>query len=288
MTKLSLWKLTPAPTHSSSSSELLEPVNLPASASTLNRASHLLPGGVYTTFRTYEGLKTLSLDHHYRRLEESAALLDSPVTLDRPHLRLALRRALRHFSNGEARVRLTLDLEQQPGEIYLALEPLESPTQQDYQHGVSVVTCRSQRRNPSAKYTAFIAQADAIRQGLPAGAHECLMVGENGLLLEGLSSNFFAIIDGVAWTARESVLSGITRSLVIQAAQRIGVELNLQAVAYNRIPELQEAFLTSATRAVLPVRQIDATLVGSGVPGPLTRQLGEAYQQEIDRWLEEV
>jgi branched-chain amino acid aminotransferase len=114
------------------------------------------------------------------------------------------------------------------------------------------------------------------------------MVGENGLLLEGLSSNFFAIIDGVAWTARESVLSGITRSLVIQAAQRIGVELNLQAVAYNRIPELQEAFLTSATRAVLPVRQIDATLVGSGVPGPLTRQLGEAYQQEIDRWLEEV
>jgi branched-chain amino acid aminotransferase len=283
MAKFQLWKIIP-----SQSYPPLEPVVLPQMPENLNQASYLLPGGCYTTFRTYQGARVLSLDDHLRRLEESAALLGRPVSLDRHLVRRSLRAALEHFNNGEARLRLTLDLEQQPGTLYLALEMLQLPSPQDYREGVRAATCRSHRQNPEAKYTAFITVAESIRSQLPASFHECLLVDGRGRILEGLSSNFFAVQEGQLFTAPDAILSGITRALVLKTATSLGLPVRMEAVTAADIPDLQEAFLTSATRAVLPVRQIDDQVVGGGRPGNVTRLLAEAYQAEVERLLEVV
>jgi branched-chain amino acid aminotransferase len=269
----------------------LEPVDppsgLPPEAS-LNAVSRHLPGGVYTTFRTYQSSRALALEDHLARLEESALLLGRPLQVDRAQVRGGLREAVRRFNDGDVRLRLMVDLEDQPGRIFILLEPLVSPSLDDYDRGVSTVTCRQQRDNPQAKQTAFISVAESIRKELPPGVHEGLIVNPQGVILEGLSSNFFAVINGRLHTAGEAVLSGITRQVVLEAAANRGMKVSLEGINVTDIPRLDEAFITSSTRGVLPVRRIDNRTVGLGMVGPVTISLGSEVRRLIHRRLEEI
>lgn len=267
----------------------LAPLALPRPVETLDEASSFLPGGAYTTFRTYEGTKALCLDEHFRRLENTARLADSPVQFNQEAIRQALRRILAQPSPTlDRRFRLTLDLEDCPGVVYIASEPLSSLPESAYQRGVWVITSDLQRQLPQAKLTRFIARAAPVRRSLPAGVHEAIMVAPDGRLLEGLSSNFFAVKNGELWTAQEGVLAGVTRSLVLECAQRLGIITRGEAARLADLPTLEEAFITSSSRGVLPVRRIDQYEIGNGQPGNFTRKLMRAYQDCIEERIEPV
>jgi branched-chain amino acid aminotransferase len=262
---------------------------LPASVRGLDDTSRLLPGGAYTTFRTYNRTRALHLTAHLNRLEETAALAGIPVRLEHAPLRKALANGIEIFpAEGELRMRLILDLEQIPGDLYLSVETLAVPPDAAYLHGVQVITCDLQRALPRAKLTRFIAKADPLRKGLPAGVNEAVMVNKDGLLLEGLSSNFFAVLDGEIWTAGEGVLEGITRTLVIEAAQKSGVSLHLQSPSVNDLQRFQEAFITSSGRGLLPVCKIDDAQIGSGSPGQITQRLMVLFSERILADLEPI
>jgi len=247
-----------------------------------------LPGGVYTTLRTYDQDYLLPLEDHIRRLEESAALVDCPVHLEKAEILVIIRQALQVFRQGmgkaDVRIRLSVDLENEPGALYLGLEPLSTPTEQDYQFGVKVVTRRLQRENPRAKQTAFIHTADKVRKAIPADVNEALLVDESGAVLEGLSSNFFAVKQGELWTASEGVLSGITRQLVLDAAHQAELIIHLGSVQIAELAALEEAFITSASRSVLPIRQIDGDRLPAS-PGPLTQMISRLYWERIRQQL---
>lgn len=275
--ELQVWKLG-----SQSGPLKLELLKLPPGAATLDAASRLLPGGAYTTLRTYAGRKALHFRDHVQRLEETARLAGQPQRLDEDHLRQALRRLLADWpADQEARLRLTLDLEQTPGEIYISLEPLVTPLPQAYQQGVRVVTTHLQRQLPKAKLTRFIDRSAPLRRALPSEVNEAIMLDAEGRLLEGLSSNFFAVLEGVLWTAEQEVLSGITRALALECARGAGLPLRLEAPHLEDLPRFQEAFITSASRGVLPVRQVDQTVIGVACPGPLTFRLMEDFSASL-------
>jgi branched-chain amino acid aminotransferase len=256
--------------------------------STLDEISARLPSGVYTTLRTFEQNRVLPLEPQFIRLEESAALMDTPVTLDRSYLRAALREAVQLYQSQEKRIRLTLDLEDHPGTIYISMEPLTTPGPVAYKNGVITVTRMGERQNPKAKYTSFLSFAEKIRDQIPENVNEVLLVGSKGQILEGLSSNFFAIRQGEIWTEDQNVLSGIVRSTVLEEAWDAGIPVHLVAIQISELVSLEEAFLTSASRSVLPIQKIDGQIVGMGKPGPITQKLMEDYQQRIQGQLQEL
>lgn len=289
MSNVAIWKMT------ASDPARLEEVRLSPEPVSLNAASRLLPGGVYTTFRTFDGHKMLPLEDHIHRLEESAALVNATLRLDIRQIHRALHQAVSgfpqaesEFPQGEKRVRLTLDLEKVHGDLYITLEPLQVPSAQDYEQGVRAITCASHRDNPKAKQTSFISIAEDLRRILPPDVNEGLLVDANGRILEGLSSNFFAIQDGVIWTAEEGVLAGITRATLLKIAGRLGLPVRLEGLPHAALANLQEALITSASRLVLPVTRVDATVIGSGAPGPLTLRLMQAFAEEIQADLVEI
>lgn len=250
----------------------------------LDQASRLIPDGVYTTFRTFDKLKVLDLDGHFDRLEESARILGREIVLNREVLRRNLRELLKNFPGNEARVRIHVPLatnEFKEIVVYIFLENLVVPALQDYQEGVRVITVRMHRENPFAKSTDFIRTADEIRQNLPAGVNEAIMVDENGRMLEGLSSNFFAIKNGVVYTDDQHVLAGITRKQVIEIIQEFGIPIHWEGFPYSEINHLDEAFITSTSRGVLPVRQIDHQVVGKGTVGDITKLIMERYDIKV-------
>jgi branched-chain amino acid aminotransferase len=247
----------------------------------LNTASRLLPKGVYTTFRTYEGNKLLPLEHHLTRLESSAALLGEKIHLDEKLIHEAVKEALKEYQPLDTRIRLTVGLEDIQEELFISIEPLVSPSQKDYQMGVKTVTFHLHREIPEAKQTSFISIAEQIRKRLPAGCHEGLLVDEQGYILEGLSSNFFFVRQQTLFTAPSGVLSGITRSLVLAAAHSQGIPVIFQAAKLIEILTFEEAFITSSTRSILPVVKINNHIIGNGDIGPFTKILSRAYWNEI-------
>jgi hypothetical protein len=108
------------------------------------------------------------------------------------------------------------------------------------------------------------------------------MLAEDGAVLEGLSSNFYGVLAGVLRTEQERVLPGVTRSLVIELA--VGL-LPMAPVPVRReeLPELQEAFLTSVSRGIVPVVRIDDVVVGGGHPGPATQELMRRLAERVEQ-----
>ncbi|GAP10850.1 branched-chain amino acid aminotransferase [Bellilinea caldifistulae] len=269
----------------------LKPVFEGIDLRSLDQANRLIPDGVYTTFRTYDKFYVLDLEGHFNRLEESARLLQKDIILKRAEIRGTLRELLKNFPANEARVRISVPLTSTVPhviEIYVFFETLVVPSFEDYQNGGRVITIRMQRDNPAAKTTTFIHTADDIRQNLPPEINEVIMVDESGRMLEGLSSNFFAVKNGVVFTDNTNVLPGITRKHVLEIINEMGIPLRCEGALYAELKNLDEAFITSTSRGVLPVRQIDDHMIGSGKVGELTRRIMERYQEQIKRMVEPI
>jgi branched-chain amino acid aminotransferase len=266
--------------------ESLQKVLIHSKPTSLDEATRLLPGGAYTTFRTFGRYGVLRPADHYHRLEETACLSGKMIGLNRWAVTQVLHQALTDYPESPSRVRIILDLVQDIGDIYILIEALHLPSQQDYIQGVKVVTRRMQRQNAKAKITEFIQTADSVRQMIPAEINEVVMIGEDGLVLEGLSSNFFGVVGGKVWTEEKGVLSGITRSFVLEGIREWGIPVELQGIPVKELGGLDEAFLTSASRAVLPVTMIDGKPVGSGRPGPITLRLMESYREKVEKEVE--
>lgn len=252
-------------------------------ADTLASASAGLPAGGYTSLRTYGGHRVLRLVQHVKRLEESVALQGLPVTLDPTRVRTVLATALAATRHPESRVRLTFA----PPRLFVSVEPFEPLPEALYREGVAAVTLSLRRENPHSKDTRFIATARGAYSALPEGAHEGLLVAEDGSVLEGLSSNFFAVREGVLRTEEGRVLRGVTRALVLEMAEGL-LPLERTAVRKDDLGAVAEAFITSVSREVLPVVRIDGKPLGEGRPGPKTRALIAAFTALAQREAEPV
>lgn len=254
---------------------------------TLAQASAELPAGAYTTLRTYGGTRIVRLEQHLRRLEQSVASQGRPAPLDPQAVRSALAAVLvtgrGSESARESRVRLTFA----PPRLFVSVEPFEPSPEAAHREGVACVTLPIHRENPHAKDTRFLATAGSAYATLPDGVHEGLLVAEDGSLLEGLSSNFFAVRRGVLHTEEERALPGVTRALVLEAAEGV-LPVERTAVRRDQLPEVSEAFITSVSREVLPVVRIDGEAVGDGRPGPRTWAIMQAFADLVRREAEPV
>lgn len=259
-------------------------VGLPHTPADLEAAARFEPPGVYTVGRTYGRDRVVLLEAHFDRLEESARLAGVPVRLDREALRASLRQAVHRAGFPESRFRLTLPLAR-PEQVYLAVEPLAPLPPHLRQAGVAVATVPLRRPEPRLKTNDWLRERARIRRQLPAEAYEAVLVDEAGRLLEGLSSNFYGVLEDSLWTAREGVLPGIARRIVLEVAPQV-LPVRLQALSCQDLPRLEEAFLSSSSRGVVPIVRIDGAVIGNGRPGPRTRAIAEAYEAWVQAHLE--
>lgn len=212
--------------------------------------------------------------------------------------------ARRGETAGEARVRV---MQTNEGEVYIAIQPLKPLPREVYEKGVCVETTEIERDRPRLKTTAFIGQSDGERRNIAEkGVFEALLV-KNGRILEGMTSNFFYVIPrtpesasglrerseaqskgGILYTARRDVLLGVTRRTVIRVARERGVVMKYRPLRLDQISAVSEAFITSSSRGIVPVVQIDDVMVGEGRVGELTRQLSAAYEAYVLRRAEGI
>jgi D-alanine transaminase len=107
-----------------------------------------------------------------------------------------------------------------------------------------------------------------------------------------MTSNFFYVaqVDNLPYlgTAGEEVLLGITRETVIELAHQKGLEVEYKPLRLDEIEAVREAFITSSSRGIVPVVEIDNIPIGQGRPGPITQRLIAAYEPYVIAKAEQV
>lgn len=245
------------------------------SATTLDSWSRTLPDGWYTTFRTFDtGQRALGLHWHLQRLLLPAQHYHLSLNLDANILRQRIADCLSRLHRQEWRIRLTLTPQPQ---LWMAVEPLHLPAPEIYQNGVCVALTQAHRDNPTEKNTAFIQQSAQTRNNLAAQNHYEGLLTHNHRILEGLTSNFYSIQDNALVTAKYNILPGVTRRIVLTLARQIGLPIVYRAPRTTQIAHFTEAFLSSSSRGIVPIVQIDETRIAEGAPGIWTTRLMHAY-----------
>jgi branched-chain amino acid aminotransferase len=256
---------------------------LPVEASSLDEATMQTGHGVYTVFRLYHDCRVLRFGHHMKRLRQSAAELGQPFRHAESWLRGMTRRAVEESGIDMPRVRLVIPFDD-PDALIITLEPFAPPPAAVYTRGVSVGLAEAPRARPEAKDSRFIEERRGILRAQP-GMYEVLLCEPDGRLLEGTSSNFYAVLDGELRTAGSGMLSGIARSVLLEVAPSV-LPVALRAVQVVDLPRVSEAMLTSSSRGVVPVVWVGEDRIGDGRPGPLTARLGAAYDAQVEAELE--
>ncbi|MBO9129974.1 D-amino-acid transaminase [Bacillus sp. 165] len=123
-----------------------------------------------------------------------------------------------------------------------------------------------------------LAKASADRKGCA----EALFV-RNGNVTEGSHSNFFLVKNGTIIThpANNLILNGIVRQHILALAAKLRIPLQEELFTPKDIREADECFFTGTTTEVLPMTHLDESPIGTGMPGPITRQLQKAFHESI-------
>lgn len=152
--------------------------------------------------------------------------------------------------------------------------------------GVKAVTLEDTRwQKCHVKATALLAHLLLRQEALDQDCAEAILL-RNGYVTEGAASNLFAVIDGDLITPPNSneILPGITRDVILELAKANQVPCREEVIAVEALQNASEIWVTSSTREIVPVVELDGKTVGDGKPGPVFAkmdQLFQAYKQSL-------
>lgn len=253
--------------------------------------------GVFETFRAYGG-HVFRLAAHLHRAVRGATFLG--FDLDRTVLAEAVTSTaavnLEAHQGRDSVVRLTATPGRLDPEAPFPGRPIGGPTVVVTSHplvidpriaqdGLTAVVVPWARELPDVKAVSYLAATVAREQARAEGADEALLTDGKGRVLEGSSSNVFAVLDGVLVTPPPSagLLAGVTRGVVLEVAAAAGIPVEERPLSTGELAGADEAFLTATTREVMPLVRVGDVPVGDGAPGPVTRSLLESYRAEVRR-----
>ncbi|NDY72517.1 branched-chain amino acid aminotransferase [Desulfobacter hydrogenophilus] len=234
------------------------------------------------------GGKPYCLDAHIDRLLSSATKIGlTPAWTKQEIKELVLKVIEKNTHMDEANIRILVtggsspdffSPADNPRLIILATDIPALPAQW-YTKGVKVITFFQQRVLPDAKATNYIPAVLALKKAKAQGAVEALYMTRDNMVLEGTTSNLFALVDGTLVTPENGVLKGITRKTVLALGEKL-FPVSEQDLSLDTLLSASELFITGTNKGIVPVIQVNDHVIGTGLPGPGTRALIEAMKNQ--------
>ena len=165
-------------------------------------------------------------------------------------------------------------------QVIIITDSISLYPQELYEHGLKIVTAGTMRNHPAAlnprvKSLNYLNSILAKIEATNAGCLEALMLNHKGEVAECTGDNIFVVRRGELHTPSidAGILEGITRDAVIEVARATGIPVVERTMDRHDVYTADECFLTGTAAEVIPVVECDGRPIGSGRPGPITRDL---------------
>jgi len=251
--------------------------------------------GIFEGIRFYNG-RVFRLEEHIRRLYDSAKsiLLNIPVPPEEMIRATCETVAANKLQDGYIRLVITR------GVGPMGLSPFKCPkpsvviiassitlySKEAYENGLTMATCATRRPShdilsPQVKSLNYLNNVMAKFEAIQAGAEEGLMLNDVGLVAECTGDNLFIVRDGVISTPplTAGALDGITRGVVFEIANEIGVPFRERDLSRHDIYTADECFLTGTAAEVIAAVKLDQRSIGTGKPGVVTQRIIARFRE---------
>ena len=251
--------------------------------------------GVFEGIRSYGG-KVFRLQAHVRRLYDSALGIRLTVPISQEEMAKAITDTLQANSLRDSYIRvvvtrgagtLGLDPNRCPEpNVFIITDKISLYPDELYENGLDIITAATMRNHPNAvnprvKSLNYLNNILAKIEAIDAGTLEAVMLNHLGYVAECTGDNLFIVRDGAVFTPpiAAGILEGITRNEIIGIARERGLEVREENITRQDLYVADECFLTGTAAEVVPVVRIDKRPIGTGRPGPVTKQLAEAFHR---------
>lgn len=256
----------------------------------------LFGDSVYEVIRTYSGKLSL-WPMHYQRLCSSANKIGMTVPYSENELSAEMLKtinALQTSPNAEFFIRLiitrgcggfTMDFSDlESCNLVIMVKELPQYPRNWYTDGVKTILASIHRTSqdtidPSIKSGNYLNNVMAYQEAYKLGAYDAIMLNQQGEVTEATTSNIWIIKDGTIITPplKAGILGGITRACIINLCKTQNLSFAEETISPQQLFAADECFLSSSTKELIPVIQIDQNIIGEGHPGPLTNKISQLY-----------
>ncbi len=250
--------------------------------------------GVYEVIRTYDK-NPFRIEAHLARLKISADAVGINIPYSFSEMGKIIRSGCRkaEFSVTQVYIQITRGMaprnhrfpKRVKPTVVITFRKCKTPSNKMRREGVSIVTVTDTRWSRCCvKSLNLLPNVLAREHALQSDATEAIFV-RDGKVMEGAGSNLFAVFGQSVITPPDGpyILSGITKSMVIQLIKQEGLRMQEKRLTLLRLTTADEVFLSGTTIEVLPVTRLNNKPVGTGQPGKTTQTLYKAFQEEVLR-----
>lgn len=246
--------------------------------------------GIFDFFKVVGG-HPYFLEDYLDRFYHSASVMRLAIPLERDQLRRAVYELIARNNLDESGIKMILTggyssdgYHPATPNLIISQHPLTLPSKSVIETGVKIITHEYVRDIPEVKTINYTMGIWLIEKVNSENAADVLYV-KDGLVSEFPRSNFFIVThDNAVLTASSNVLMGVTRKNVLRLARQVFTadETNIRL---ESVYQAREAFITSTTKRIIPVVQVNDKLIGNGQPGPVSMELLRRLidLEEIDR-----
>ena len=256
----------------------------------------LFGDGVYEVIPVYAG-KLFRGDQHLDRLQNSL----NGIRLSNPHSKQEWTQILEKLISQQPHDNLSIYLQVTRGAdskrdhsfpvndvqptVFIMANKLKTTPVATTQDGVCAVTQPDDRwEHCDIKAITLLANILLRQEATDQGCAETILV-RNGIVIEGAASNVFVVSDGVIKTPNKGhqMLTGITRDLVLEIAASQNIQTVECDIPVDELFSADEVWISSSTKEVLPVIQIDGKQINGGKSGPVWQKLISYYADYKER-----
>ena len=233
--------------------------------------------GIFDFFRTSQG-KPLFIEDYLVRFLNSAAGFNFSHPYDGASIINEVDKLLELNSFAESGIKLLMTggysengFDPGPPNFIIIVDEFFEPDSAYFVNGVKLITHRHVREFPHIKSTNYLTALMLAPKCRESGAIDVLY-HDGEIISEVTRSNFFMVKDGKVITPGEKVLKGITRGKTLELA-KAHYQVEEREVKLDEIYTADEAFITSSTKRIMSVVNIDGSMIGNGLPGKVTKHL---------------